>query len=283
MNTNYNSTGLTINNKTLSLLFSHCKSLFSTVHLPSHDHLHHMRVWNYATDLLTGLSGKGRTLNEQEISLLMLSVFFHDTGLTKTLSEEHGVESRRICEKFLEENPDIYPFDAGPALKAIELHDKKSSLLLYSDDPDMEILRILSVCDDLDAFGPAGILRYAEIYLLRDIPFKDLPAKILGNLARRFEFVSAQKWIPAEFLALHESRYRYITEFYSDMQYPQPPANKKIINTEIVESYMDNVYYGTTNILDFAGSIKNSDNRQKSLFGADLLKELIDGMKHLNM
>ena len=109
----------------LPLLFNHCRLLFSDYHLPSHDHHHHMRVWSFARELICELSYLEVYLNRNEISLLMLSVFFHDTGLTRTLDENHGCQSRKMCEKFLEENYDIFSYDTTEALNAIELHDKK--------------------------------------------------------------------------------------------------------------------------------------------------------------
>ncbi len=256
-----------------SLLFQQCRSRFEGSHLPSHDHFHHLRVWNYTMDLISELPEQAEEFNENEILLLMLSVFFHDTGLTVTLDEEHGTESRRICQEFLDANPKLFTIDAGPALRAIELHDKKQSMLSHSDS-EMEILKILSVCDDLDAYGPTGILRYAEIYLLRGVAINNLPEKVLKNMAYRFDFFSAQNWIPENFYLKHRGRYRYAAEYYKELQDDMISGEKQGINQVIIESYMDEVYHGKKPFLEFAVALFNNNNEKIRNFGSELLREL---------
>lgn len=43
------------------------------------------------------------------------------------------------------------------------------------------------MADDLEAMGTIGIFRYAEIYLLREIPLMELGNRILANAKTRFE------------------------------------------------------------------------------------------------
>ncbi|HNY14760.1 MAG TPA: hypothetical protein PKI12_04420, partial [Bacteroidales bacterium] len=49
-----------------------------------------------------------------------------------------------------------------------------------------KLFLMLSVADDLDAFGETGIERYQEIYLARGIKPEDIGPLILENAARRF-------------------------------------------------------------------------------------------------
>ena len=264
-----------IENEYLPLLFDYCRSLFDVNHLPSHNHLHHYRVWQYAKDLLFGLSDEGNQLSPKDISLLMLAIFFHDTGLTKTLDENHGRESRRICEEFLINNPDAFSFDADEALKAIEMHDKKEMYTALSGDSEMDLLKTLSICDDIDAYGSIGILRYAEIYILRGIPIDVLANKVLTNLKFRVGLFISQKWIPEPYLAKHMTRYRYVYEFYEKMK--QPDSETGFQNSlNILESYMKKVYSGKSGIMKFASKLVKSDDPVTMKFGSSLLSDLHD-------
>jgi hypothetical protein len=263
------------------LLYNHCRSLFTGFHLPSHDHLHHLRVWNYTMDILHELSGQGRIFHENELLLLMLSVFFHDTGLTVTLEEDHGTESRRLCEDFLSRNPGLFPIDVSPALQAIELHDKKQSQLSLQREAGMDTLRILSVCDDTDAYGPTGIIRYAEIYLARNIPLDSLPEKVLENLAYRFKFLTAQDWIPEGFINKHTIRYGYTVQFYRELQ--NGSDSPEGINAGIIESYMEDVWNRKKTIMDFALSLKENNNNRMRIFGSCLLGELQNDIKNFGL
>ena len=62
----------------LDLLYSNAKRLFRKNTLPSHDHSHHMRVWNLSKSLLREIStfnpGIGRSLVEG----VLIAAFFHD-------------------------------------------------------------------------------------------------------------------------------------------------------------------------------------------------------------
>ena len=52
--------------------------------------------------------------------------------------------------------------------------------------PENDLLNILSVADDLDAFGYTGIYRYSEIYLTRGISPKEIGNLIRENASRRY-------------------------------------------------------------------------------------------------
>ncbi len=261
--------------KYLPLLFEYCRSLFKNNLLPSHDHLHHYRVWQYAKDLLAGLSDEGRELSIRDISLLMLAVFFHDTGLTKTLDENHGLESRRICEEFLICNPDVFAFHVDVALKAIEMHDKKQMNMEKNDDCGVDLLKILSICDDTDAFGSIGILRYAEIYILRGIPVKTLANKVLTNMDYRIGFLLSQKWIPESYLKKHTERFRYAYDFYEKLKLPDFGHSSQNYR-KILECYMGEVYTGESDLMQFASNLAKSDYPETAKFGTLLISDLQD-------
>jgi hypothetical protein len=277
MNTFENSYPLNDNRELVDLLFGHCRELFSRYHLPSHDHLHHLRVWNYATDLLSELSESGIVLDNWEIRQLLLSVFFHDTGLTITLEEDHGSVSRKLCEDFITRHPGLFPGNNDPALLAIELHDRKQSPPESPADASRDILKILSVCDDADAYGPAGVLRYAEIYLLRGITTEELPAKVLVNMDHRFNFFTSLDWIPGMFFSRHKSRYEYAADYYKVLREKPHPREIGLEYMEIINSYMEEVYRGKLSMKDFAIALSNSTVKEKRCFGSELLTELQSG------
>ncbi len=205
----------------------------------------------------------------------MLAVFFHDTGLTKTLDEDHGLESRKICEKFLIDNPGAFSFKVDEALKAIERHDKKQMYVKNSGDREMDLLKILSVCDDTDAFGSIGILRYAEIYILRGISINILGTRVLKNMNYRIGLLISQKWIPGPYLKKHSDRFRYAYDFYEKMKLPDSdPCFKNCRN--ILDSYMSEVYSGKSGIMQFASKLAKSEYADTAKFGTLLLTDLQD-------
>lgn len=274
MDKKYKQILLNTENKFLPILFDHCRSVFSGLHLPSHDHLHHMRVWYYAKDLLQELSNTGKQFDSDQAGLLILAVFFHDTGLTKTLNEDHGLESLKICKNFLEKNKGLFPFDVNNALRAIEFHDKKESQILLSGQSVTDTLKILSLCDDIDAYGSIGILRYTEIYLLRGISYSDLPARVLKNITSRFNLLSAQDWVPELFSSKHKARYRYSLEFFQKMQNNPVSSDVYIKSHYILKSYMDNVYHKKAGMLKFARSLNKSSDFKTRVFGSNLLTDM---------
>jgi hypothetical protein len=196
-------------------LFNHCYNLFSGVFLPSHDHLHHYRVWGHAKNLMLMLAEYGCRVSTDLPQKLILAVFFHDTGLTCTTAEKHGMESKRLCEEFFRKGDHPPPSGFPEILEAIEHHDDKSptmnSLLGH---PDQWVLQLLGTSDDLDAFGYIGIYRYAEIYLFRNINQKELPVRILENLNNRFNNLKTIFEPLPNFIDRQEIRYWITCEFY---------------------------------------------------------------------
>ncbi len=222
----------------LSTLSLHCNNLFEGVFLPSHDHLHHIRVWSHARRLIQLLDRSGIELPDHLPEELIISVFFHDVGLIRTPGEQHGLESRRLCEEFFEDHVSdqtgqeskkvsrvsIPAVPAGDSLNrilhAIEHHDDKS---LKSGSAGIrpgvlpQLLGLLSASDDLDAFGKMGIYRYAEIYLLRGISPEELPGLVCDNVQNRYNNLKNIFGELKDFINEQEGRFRQVYNFYLNL------------------------------------------------------------------
>jgi hypothetical protein len=209
-----------VENRWLKLLYNSVEAEFSNTWLPSHDHMHHARVWTFAKELLKALHRKGRRFTMEKLEQLMIAIFFHDTGLTRTLHASHGKESRQICRKFLEINPSLYAGPPEPILEAVEKHDDKSypeEIMQEKTLPD-DILTMLAVCDDLDAFGAIGVFRYLEIYTRRGIPLYSLASSVEANLGKRMNFLSKNFGTLTYFMLIHQKRYQYTVDFYRELR-----------------------------------------------------------------
>jgi HD superfamily phosphodiesterase len=199
------------------------EAVFSKTRLPSHDHTHHRRVWSYAKDLVRTLHREGYRFSEAKLEQLMIAVFFHDTGLTRTPDASHGKESREICRKFLESRPSLPAGSLNAILEAVEKHDDKSYAEMSAGKkrPPDDILTMLAVCDDLDAFGATGVFRYLEIYIQRGIPLPSVPARVMENLERRVGYLLQNYGDLKDFVQVHQERYQFTVDFYRelDLQY----------------------------------------------------------------
>ena len=78
------------------------------------------------------------------------------------------------------------------------------------------ILKILSVADDLDAFGSTGISRYIEIYQARGIPKESIGYAILENAAFRFENFKLFADAGSDLFLRHLKRYSELREFFEN-------------------------------------------------------------------
>ncbi|NLE36025.1 MAG: HD domain-containing protein [Bacteroidales bacterium] len=169
------------------LLKGECKRIFSGMNMPSHDHLHHERVWENAALLLGRLYDTGIVNDPVLAEKAIIAAFFHDTGLTVNPGPDHGRQSRQFCRAFLQ-TAGITGSDRQEILDAVEMHDNKD----YKGRSDPSSLAaILSVADDMDAFGQAGIARYEEIYTMRGIPASEMPGLIIPNVRSRFRHLES--------------------------------------------------------------------------------------------
>ncbi len=169
------------------LLTGECQRIFSGVVMSSHDHLHHERVWANAALLLGRLYEAGLVNNPVLAEKAIIAAFFHDTGLTVNPGPDHGRQSRQFCSAFLQAAGITGP-DCQEILYAVEMHDNKE----YPGHSDpASLAAILSVADDMDAFGQAGIARYEEIYSMRGIPAGEMPGMIIPNVRSRFRHLES--------------------------------------------------------------------------------------------
>ncbi|MDX9727866.1 MAG: HD domain-containing protein [Bacteroidales bacterium] len=164
-----------------------CRHIFETAGIPSHDHLHHERVWENAAQLLERLYSAGMVTGSSIAEKAIIAAFFHDTGLTVNRGMDHGRESRRICDSFLE-TLSLDAADRREILDAVEKHDDKDYTL--QSDPS-SLAAIISVADDMDAFGETGIGRYEEIYAMRGIAASEMPGMIVENVLSRLRHLES--------------------------------------------------------------------------------------------
>jgi HD superfamily phosphodiesterase len=197
-------------------LFLYNKYLFRESFIPSHNEWHHLRVWKYASEILVLLQAQGIKISKSEILELMISVFFHDTGLTISMESDHGKYSRKICEEFLKRKEILIPINTQKILKAVENHDNKtytkSNPLVK--EKKLNIAGILNIADDIDAFGIIGVYRYTEIYFLRGIEPKNLAKNVIPNLNTRFNHFKMQCADFKDIIKIHEERYKQTLEFF---------------------------------------------------------------------
>ena len=176
----------------LDELYNNAKTLYHNNSLPSHDHTHHMRVWNLCKSLLMEIATFNSRMDRALVDGVLIAAFFHDLGMAFSTREDHGRLSRESCEQWFRDTGREVPERFDEILRAIELHDRKDEQIYKSFQPASppEILAILSVADDLEALGTIGIYRYAEIYLKRNIPLEELGTRIQENVRTRFEKLS---------------------------------------------------------------------------------------------
>lgn len=164
-------------------LESYFISVYPSDRLFSHGLDHHRRVWEYAKELLRYMEEDGFIFELSFIQKLIMACYLHDIGMATDTSEKHGRHSRELCIKFLREN-NLKESHHTDLLSAIENHDNKD----YPDTRDQDLLlKILSVADDLDAFGEEGISRYLEIYTERGIEKRSIGKAVRDNARIRFE------------------------------------------------------------------------------------------------
>jgi HD superfamily phosphodiesterase len=193
-----------------------CRGIFKNTHLPSHDELHHNRVWNHAKDLLNQLAKNGVILNEKDIEKLIIAVFFHDTGMTVTMQKDHGKISRKIAKDFLKDK-NFSPLELEEILDAVEHHDQKDYKVTGKSEINLQAL--LNISDDLDAFSFIGAYRYTEIYLLRNTPVKDLSDPVLDNLQKRFQNMKDFLSFSPNYLKAQNLRYMATRNYFKDLNF----------------------------------------------------------------
>jgi HD superfamily phosphodiesterase len=179
--------------------------------LVSHGLDHHRRVWIYAKELLQYFENQ---FDQLFIQKLLIACYLHDIGMSVDTGIKHGQHSRELCILFLKEHH-LEEADYKDVLSAIENHDNKD----YDNPAGQDkLLTILSVADDLDAFGYIGIYRYLEIYLARGVMVENLECMVLENAGRRFRnFEKAFSGYP-ELIERHRKRYNCLVVFFEALE-----------------------------------------------------------------
>lgn len=215
-------------NKWLKALQTHCNEIFRDVHLPSHDVTHHSRVWIHAKDLLLEMAKKGHVLNERDLEMLIISVFFHDTGMSQTMQKDHGKISRGIAKEFLK-NKDIHGLELEEILDAIEFHDNKD-YITKAGDHEFTLQSLLNICDDLDALSFIGAYRYFEIYTLRNIDIKDISDLVLDNIYKRYQYMKNYLQFAPNYMKLQTQKYMATRNFYKDLSFQIKQVGDELTN-----------------------------------------------------
>ncbi|MDY6800102.1 MAG: HD domain-containing protein [Bacteroidota bacterium] len=201
--------------KWLYPLYTYCQSIFLKTNIPSHDHNHHYRVWEYCKDILTAIN-QNNNLNYELVEGCIIASFFHDTGLSKTVDELHGQESKKICQAYFRNQNLDTPKHFRDILWAIEKHDDKN--YQQNKQKPESILSIICNADDLDAFGNIGVIRYTDIYLIRGVEMSELPKLVIQNIDNRFRHFENTYKNYTELYQKHKTRYLIARNFFKGLE-----------------------------------------------------------------
>lgn len=196
-----------------ALVRQELKALFSAIWLPSHDIAHHERVWCLAKQLLLMFGKPSCNYPGEFVEALFIGCYFHDTGLIRTLDFSHGKESAKILQDFIAKHPLCSNKYYNSLLEAVIEHDNKSYSGKGVSEGQLSIYVLLTIADDLDAFGALGLYRYFEIYIGRNINLEYIVARVEENLASRLKFVGNLLYRNKELNLLHQQRCGLAREF----------------------------------------------------------------------
>lgn len=180
--------------------------------LYSHDIDHHRRVWHYAKELLNYISSDVKNNEPLFPQKLLIACYLHDLGMSVDPEVRHGIHSRELCRLFLLKN-NLAESVFGDVLDAVEHHDDKEYKTQGFNNN--EILKILSVADDLDAFGYTGIYRYLEIYIARNIRPEVIGYEIRKNALGRFQNFELKYGNFPELIEKHRKRFLILYDFFA--------------------------------------------------------------------
>jgi hypothetical protein len=186
-------------------------SVYTEKHLSSHGIDHHRRVWNYARDLIRLIPSESNSQFSHLASEAIIACYLHDIGMAFDPGPKHGRLSRDLCSRFFADNH-IPENDWIEVLEAIENHDNKDYTNSTSKN---DLLTVLSVADDLDAFGCIGIFRYSEIYLARDIGYEKIGNMIRENARKRYDNFIKTFGSVDELVLKHWERYYLLDMFFA--------------------------------------------------------------------
>jgi HD superfamily phosphodiesterase len=120
--------------------------------------LHHARVWENASLLLSRLYGSGMVTDPVMAEKAIIAAYFHDTGLTVHPGTDHGTESRRICSEFLKK----CNFDVSDRIEipdAVEKHDDKDYQALSDPASLAAVISVVMIWMPSEKKASGGIWR----------------------------------------------------------------------------------------------------------------------------
>ena len=219
--------------------------------LTSHGIDHHRSVWNYAKNLFLLLAADNLISKNFSPSGLIIACYLHDIGMSIDPGISHGRHSRDICSRFLKENK-LNESDFHDVLEAIENHDDKE---YKSTAGNYNLLTILSVADDLDAFGFTGIYRYSEIYLARGVDPEILGKLVMHNASKRFDNFASTFGFSEKLILSHRKRFDIIENFFKEY-------NKQVT----VYQFGMNIPSGYCGVIEVIQSLINNRKNLKDLY-----------------
>jgi HD superfamily phosphodiesterase len=248
-------------------------SVYNDSLLTSHGIDHHRRVWNYSKELLKLLPLKENNQNIYQLTEeLIIASYLHDIGMSVDPGIKHGKHSREICQRFLVLN-NLSEDDFPGLLNAIENHDDKD---YPANKVSNELLEILSIADDLDAFGYIGIFRYSEIYLKRGLNPGKIGSLIRENAGKRFNNLTPALEPFTSYFQKHHQSYIILDEFFRNYNeqlpayhfYTDPSGYCGVIQI-FANMITDNIQLSET-----YRSVKSLNDQVIKLFFSELEKEL---------
>ncbi len=180
--------------------------------LVSHGIDHHRRVWHFAKELIACQEDDPLLADPLFPDKLLIASYLHDIGMSVDPGLKHGHHSRELSVRFLKEQ-NLKETDYQDVLSAIENHDNKD----YDNSTVQDLLQtILSVADDLDAFGETGISRYRETYLERGVKQHLIGTTIRENARKRFENFERLFGKYPELVSKHRKRYLILDNYFKN-------------------------------------------------------------------
>lgn len=249
-------------------------SIYDEKSLPSHGINHHRRVWNNVKEILAARDNKKTKISLDFASKLIIASYLHDIGMSVDAGFRHGIHSRDLCIRFLSAN-NLNKSEFGDMLEAIKDHDRKE----YSGVSESnDLLTMLSVADDLEAFGFIGIYRYSEIYLKRNIKPEILGEMIIENAEKRFKHFRETFGEYTVLFQKHEKRYNVLVRFFTDYNKQVPSyqydSNKPAGFCGVIELILKMIEHKN----DLSYLISLNDNSQED----KVLSWFLDGLKTEN-
>lgn len=206
---------------------------------------------------------------------LLIASLFHDTGLTIDNSEKHGSMSVEICKEFFDQNSNLQIDDLDKVIFAIEHHDDKSTQEsgFKNISPALQLTRLLSTSDDLDAFGIIGVYRYIEIYSIRGNALEAIPQKVLTNMANRFENFKRLIRDNSNFTQYHTQRYHDAVCFFKNLDCE--------LNSKAADQN-DHIYFARSiihNVLEKGYSIEQNINNELNVLPHGQISDWFNQLK----